>query len=275
MMLGVFLSANPRDFKHLSKQKSVILLILLMQVLLVPFLGFCFVSLLQFFPQYDSLHLGILLVALCPGGIMSNYFTSRADGNVAVSSSLTLCSSMLSCITVPAGIFIFSHILGGVLQESVFLKILPLGLLTSFCIFLPLFLSVFLRSFFHQRVFLIVKICRAISLLLIAVIIIAALQDNWLVFKKHWLFYLPIIFCFNTLLLCIGYYGCKIFGFDHKIAKTAAFEIGIQNSTVALLILPLVAPESVETFHMVGLWGVWHLLSGMVLSNGFKYAEAM
>ena len=285
IMFGVALELNLRDFKQLMIRPRAVFVGIASQFLLLPLFTFIIIVL---FKNHITLTvgLGMALVAACPGGNVSNFFSALARGNIALSVGLTAFSSIAGLFMTP---FLFSF--WGSLTVSVFhsgdgtglMRHLPIDPLNVFLtvlliLGLPLVLGIMFKNRFPQTTYKILPTTKRLSIIIFLSIVAIIFVKNFDLFLKYIPYIFILVLIHNGTALALGFFSGKIFKLPHRDCKTLSVETGIQNSGLALALLfnPLVFPPEMEIGGMTFIaawWGVWHLLAGLIISgfwSGFK-----
>lgn len=277
IMFGVALGIKPEQFKMILKNPKSAIIGIISQTILLPLVTFLVVILFskQITPMVA---MGMILVAACPGGNVSNFMSSLSKANVELSVSLTAASTFLSTIMTPFNFafygglyvnYISSHA-RGVLQpleidnmqmfETVFLLLgVPMVLGILFSKVFPLFTSK------------IVKPIQNISIIFFIVMVILAFSNNIDLFLKYifWIFFIVLIH--NGLALLSGFSLATLFKLPRVDRRTITIETGIQNSGLGLVLLfnPKIFPPELAIGGMLFItawWGIWHIVSGLGIS---------
>lgn len=264
MMISVSLSTTKADWIQCLNKPAVLLAAVILQIVSIPLLALIFVKLV---PMHPEVKIGIMLISLCPGGVTSNFFTAKAGGNVALSSVLTLISSMLVPLTLPLGLYLFS-----IVQPEIKLLFSAEQLyLTSWrtvlTIIPALIIGQFLKVYFKKFAQKLATPLKVFSFALLGIIIAGALFKNRELLFTEFFTLFPAAFMFNSLLLLFGFWLGRLFKLPLAICKTISMELGIQNIGVALIIVPILFPDYPGVLNTAAFWGVWHLISGLVLSH--------
>lgn len=278
IMFGVALELTVADFLALGKRPKPALVGILSQFLLMPLLTFLIVMGIQHWIT-PTIAMGMILVAACPGGNVSNFISSLAKGNIALSVSLTAFSSLGGILLTPlnfafwGGLYLsFSdHQAGGLLQE---LNINIWEVLQTIFLILaiPLASGMLVRHFlpeFTKRVQLPIK---RFSLFIFIAIIVIIFTSNWEIFLQYIGYIFLIVLVHNTAAFALGYGTAKSFGLSIQDRRTISIETGIQNSGLALVLLfdPDIFPADLPLGGMAFIaawWGVWHIVSGLSLAT--------
>ena len=266
IMFGVALNITLNDFKQLLKQPKPVLVGILSQFILLPALTFLLVNILQPKP---SIALGMIMVAACPGGNISNFFTHLAKGNTALSVSLTAFATFLAMIMTPFNFQFYGSLYEPTSQiiKSVELNPLELVKLVLLILGIPLVIGMYLRHKKPKLSVTLSKILKPLSILVFVVIVIIAFSNNIDVFNKYIDHVLLIGISHNILALLLGLLVAKLFRLSRKNQKTLTIETGIQNSGLGLLLIFTFFNGIGGMAILAAFWGIWHIVSGLTLAT--------
>ncbi|MHA7058711.1 bile acid:sodium symporter family protein [Aquimarina sp. M1] len=232
IMLGMGLSLVTADFKRILMYPKAILVGLTNQVIILPLVGFALASLLSL---QSEIAVGIMILAACPGGATSNLISYLAKGDIALSVTLTACSSLITIITIPFIVnFSLFYFLSG--DQTIQLNVMETIVQILVIIIVPVAVGMLIRKYnesFALKMAKPVKIASALVLVLVIVGILIKEKDNFMsYFREAGL----IALLLNSLTMFIGYYSAKLFKVHHKGAISIGIESGIQNGTLAVSI---------------------------------------
>jgi BASS family bile acid:Na+ symporter len=248
MMFGVSLSLRLEDFKRIALAPIAPLAGLFAQFLLLPLATCLFTWALKIDAE---LALGMILVASCPGGSFSNIMTWLARGNVAVSVSMTAVSSLAATVLTPLNFAFYGWLNPHTREYLTQITLEPGGilLLVLLVLALPLVLGMVTGRKLPGLVERSEKPLRIISLLE----------------RFHSFFWLVV--AHNLLALSLGYGMGVLLKLPVADRRAVTMEVGIQNSGLGLVILFTFFPEAGGMMLITAFWGVWHLVSGITLSQ--------
>ena len=243
VMFGVALSIKPKDFVGIIKNPRSVIIGMVCQLFLLPALTFLLTVVFKDILS-PMVSLGMILVAACPGGNVSNFITSLCKGNSELSVSLTAINTVLSVITTPlnfsfwGGLYIrFSDSsIPGVLPE---LEI-PLGdIFTTIFILLgiPLILGIFCAHYLPKLSLALKKPLQYLSIIFFIGMVAIAFTGNITVFMKCIGYIFIIVFVHNLLALGTGFGASTLLRTPYKDRRTITIETGIQNSGLGLALL--------------------------------------
>ena len=231
IMFSLGLNLRISDFTRIFTQPKDLIIGLFSQIIILPIVAFI---LIIFYPNLPvELAVGVMILAAVPGGATSNFFTSLAKGDVALSISLTALTSLICIITIPfIAVYSYSYFVGTKIDVSILQKSLELFAIVT----VPTILGMLVNSFFNSFALNFESKAKAISILLLALVIIGAIikyqSDVMNYFKQAGL----ITLILNILMMIIAFYIGKFFASSIKKAKTFVFELGLQNGTIAIFV---------------------------------------
>lgn len=265
VMFGVALGISLNDFKTLVKQPRPVLLGLLSQFILLPFVTFLFVYLIE--PQ-PSIALGMMMVAACPGGNISNFMTHLANGNTALSVSLTAFATFLAILMTPFNFQFYGNLYQPTANILKAIQLNPLELIKLVILILgvPLILGMLLRFKKKDLAEKLSKFLKPLSIIIFIAIVVIAFSKNLEVFNNYIHNVLFIGISHNILAITVGFLIGKIFKLSFKNQKTLAIETGIQNSGLGLLLIFTFFGGIGGMAILAAFWGVWHIISGLLLA---------
>ena len=231
IMFSLGLNLRISDFTRIFTQPKDLIVGLFSQIIILPIVAFI---LIIFYPNLPvELAVGLMILAAVPGGATSNFFTSLAKGDVALSISLTALTSLICIITIPfIAVYSYSYFVGTKIDVSILQKSLELFAIVT----VPTILGMLVNSFFNSFALNFESKAKVISIVLLALVIIGAVikyqSDVMNYFKQAGL----ITLILNILMMIIAFYIGKFFASSIKKAKTFVFELGLQNGTIAIFV---------------------------------------
>ena len=231
IMFSLGLNLKISDFSRIFTQPKDLLTGLFSQVIILPIVAF---TLINFYPNLPvELAVGVMIIAAVPGGATSNFFTSLAKGDVALSISLTAITSLICIISIPfIAVYSYSFFVGTEINVSILQKSLELFAIVT----VPTILGMLVNNFFNSFASSFESKAKIISIVLLALVIIGAVikyqSDVVNYFKQAGL----ITLILNILMMIIAFYIGKFFASSIKQAKTFVFELGLQNGTIAIFV---------------------------------------
>ncbi len=269
IMFGVALGIDTRSFRELARNPKAVLTGVFSQFIVLPALTYLLVLL---FNPVPGLALGMILVAACPGGNVSNFFTAVSKGNIALSITLTAIASLLAVVMTPLNFAFWSHLyLGEKITVEVKMETLQMVRMVSLLLVIPMALGIGVSHWLPRLTAKIEKPIRIISFFILMGIIITAFWSNVGLFKKYYHYIIYLVFFHNGIALASGYFlSKKIARNNERDSRTIAIETGIQNSALGLVIIFALFDGNGGMALITAWWGIWHIISGIILSAIFS-----
>ncbi len=266
VMFGVALEISIKDFKELWSKPKPILIGVLSQFVLLPLVTFILILILK---PYPSIALGMIMVAACPGGNISNFITHLAGGNSALSVCLTAIATLLAVIMTPFSLEFWGSLYKPTAQilETVAIAPFEMVKLVALLLGLPLFLGMCLHHFRPKLALILAKGLKPLSLLFFVALVFLALYNNMDIFLDYIFYVFWIVLLHNLLAFFTGFSISKIFKLNQKNGKSITIETGIQNSGLGLLLIFTFFDGLGGMALLTAFWGIWHLMSGLLLAG--------
>jgi len=265
IMFGVALNIDKKKFIEIAKNPKGVIGGVISQFLLLPAFTFLLVYIMKPLPE---LALGMILVAACPGGNVSNFYSSVSKGNIALSISLTAIATVGAVFMTPINFTFWSELY---LNENQGLQISldfwSMFKTVSLILGIPLILGLWVSSNFKTLTSKIVKPIRIFSFFILIAIILLAFLKNVEVFKEYYHYIIYIVFIHNALAFLIGFMVGKTMKLPLQDSKTISIETGIQNSGLALVIIFGMFNGNGGMALVAAWWGIWHIISGFVMAT--------
>ena len=232
IMLGLGLGLKFEDFTRVLKTPKDFIVGFISQLIILPIVAYLLIIILKTPPE---IAIGVMIIAAAPGGVTSNVMTKFADGDVALSISLTAIISLLSIITVPFIIFTSADLFG-ITNIAENISMIGIAFKMFLVVTVPVILGMIIRKFAENFVASKVEIFNKLNIVLFAVFFFAAFyeeRENLInLLKQAGLIALVL----NVTMMIIAYYLAKIFASGVKQLKCIALECGLQNGTLALFV---------------------------------------
>ncbi len=269
IMFGVALGIKINDFRNLIRFPKSIITGVVSQFILLPAVTFFIVIT---FNLPVSVSLGMLLVASCPGGNVSNFITSLAKGNVALSVSLTTIADISSIIITPLNFTFWGNMYLDTFTLENPIEIPLIGVLKTVMLLMgvPLIAGLWFSHKYPVITKKILKTVKIISVVAFFGFIIGAVISNFQYFIKYIWLIIPIVLFHNLIAFLLGYSASKIVRLQSYNTRTITIETGIQNSGIALVLIfnNQIFPEGYGGVAFIAAtWGIWHIISGLILST--------
>jgi BASS family bile acid:Na+ symporter len=233
IMLGIGMSTNIKNFVEVLKNLKVLLIGLISQIIILPFIGFLFAI---FLTNDPVMKIGIILITSMPSAVSSNYITKLANGNIGLSVSLTAVSAILTFITIPFIFIVVSPMIISditVLRDLNFLKV-SIGLL--FMATVPVFIGIFINTKFSIFVEKINKFFSYSSLFLFLFIIIGAWISEWSTVIELYKSIGFLLLSLTVAILIIANILVNVFDLNLQNKRTIIIETLIQNGAMAIIV---------------------------------------
>lgn len=266
MMLGVALELKPQDFKRIFTAPKAPAIGLGAQFILLPAFTYLLTLVLRLAP---SMALGMILVAACPGGNLSNIMTFLARGNTAVSISMTAVSTAAAVVMTP-----FNLALWGALNPATApilrrVSLNPLDVFVTIFLILgiPLALGMLIARLFPGLAARIQKPFRILSFVIFVGFVAAALSANWSIFLRVIGLVVFGVLLHNALALSLGYWSSRLAGLPEPDVRAVSIEVGIQNSALGLVLIFNFFEGLGGMAIVAAWWGIWHIIAGLTVAT--------
>jgi BASS family bile acid:Na+ symporter len=265
LMFGVALDIKVSDFRYILRHPRMALIGLSSQLLLLPILT---VLLARFFDPPASIALGMVLIASCPGGNVSNFMVHLSKANAALSVMLTSITTISAVILTPVAFSFWSSFIPGtdVLRERIFVDPLDMVVTIIQLIFIPLIAGMYINHRFEKIAEKIRTPIKIFSILIFFSFVIFAMIGNYQNIIDHVGKVFWIVLVHNSLGFLIGYAWSKAFSIRSHDARAISIETGIQNSGLGLILIFNFFDGIGGMAMITAWWGIWHLISGFCLA---------
>lgn len=265
VMFGVAIDMRLSDFRTIISLPRSMLVGMTGQFLLLPAVTYLLVRLMA---PHPSIALGMMLVAACPGGNISNFITHFAKGNTALSVAMSATSTMAAVVMTPINFAFWAsqyEPTAAILKE---VALSPLDLMgTVFLLLgLPMTVGLLISHHFPQWAERAKKPLRYFSMAFFGIFITGALLANLDNFMNYIGLVMLAVFLHNALAISIGYTGARLLKLPEADRRAVAIETGIQNSGLGLLLIFDFFSGLGGMALIAAWWGIWHIISGMTLA---------
>ena len=245
IMLGLGLGLTTQDFARVLKTPKDFLTGFISQLIILPIVAFILIKILgTFIEMSPEIALGVMIIAAAPGGITSNVLTKFANGDVALSVSLTAVISIISIITVPLIVFSSADLLGVSFADQN-INITGTALKMALVVAVPVILGMIIRKFADNFIGSKTSIIDKITGILFLIVFIAI----WVEEKDNIFNYLAqaglIVLTLNIVMMVLAYYLAKTFASGIEQIKCISIECGLQNGTLAVFVATEISSEIV------------------------------
>ena len=276
IMFGVALGIDFSDFRKVFYRPKSAIIGFASQFLLLPSLTFLLILLIRPTP---SVALGMIMVASCPGGNISNFLCSLAKGNVALSVSMTAIATVSAVFMTPfnfafwGGMYVdMYNKMGMSLLRPLEIDVFQMFQTVFILLGIPVILGILFARRFPVLTQKIIKPFRKFSVFFFVLMVVIMLKNNFYQFKDNIHLVFLIVLIHNSLALSVGFGISTLFKLKRRDRRAISIETGIQNSGLALTLMfnPKIFPPEVELGGMAVIaawWGIWHILSGLIMAS--------
>jgi len=266
ILFGIALDTRIEDFKVALKRPGVIGIALLTQFLVLPALTFLLTLALN---VRGSVALGMILVACCPPGNVSNIVTHQARGDVALSVSMTAVANLLWIVAMPLNFAFWGalHPTGGEMMRAIELN--PLDMLSEvfLVIGIPFLLGIAIAHRWPGVSSRAGKIVGPLAFLALGGLILVSVLNNWALFVA-WIGVVAIaVALHDALALALGYVMGKGFKLPKPMVKAMTFEVGIRNAGLGLLLVFAFFDGLGGMALVAAWWGIWDIIAALALAR--------
>jgi BASS family bile acid:Na+ symporter len=231
IMFGLGLGLTVADFTRLLKIPRDFIVGFFGQVILLPIVAFILIQIISLPPE---LALGTMIIAAAPGGVMSNILTKFANGDVALSISLTAVVSLISVITVPLIIYNSADFLGIEITKKI--SMLNIALKMFIAVTIPVIFGMIVRALMTDYIVSKTLLVQRLSLILFLVIFTAIWVEEWDKIVSFIQRAGLIALILNLTMIFLGYYLAKYLASGVEQRKCISLECGLQNGTLAVFV---------------------------------------
>ena len=287
VMFGVALGIKVQTFKEVFKSPKSVIVGMLLQWVALPAVT-CLLAIILNPVITPMVAIGMLLVASCPGGNISNFMSSLSKGNVELSVSMTAITTAFAPLVTPFTFWFWATLycrFAAVRNDIPTLEIPFMDMLEQILLILglPIIAGVLFAHYFPNASKRIMKPAQILSILLfigmVAVSltqVLTALESKWAVYASI-LCALVVVILHNASALSTGYFGSGLMKLPPLDRRSLTIEVGIQNSGLGLALLfnPAIFDPALWSHNggmviITALWGIWHIVSGLTISSIFR-----
>ncbi len=273
MMFAIALGLKPEHFSFLRTHKKLFFGGLTAQLIGLPLMTIALAAVLSPPP---SIALGMIVVAACPGGNVSNFMTWGARGDTAYSVSLTAGSSVIAALWTPAAILLWSEAYPptAALLETIEFNRVSFILQTTLMLAAPLALGMLTAYRFPNAAEKIRKPLALFGGAVLAIVIIKGVADFWPLLVAGWMLIAIPVIAHNACAFALGAGAGRLLGANEARRRSLTFEVGIQNAGLAVVLLLAQLNGLGGAAAIAAAWGVWHFFSGGVMIVLFRTVDA-
>lgn len=265
IMFGIALDTPVADFKAVARKPKAFVIAIVAQLVILPAVTF---GLTLVLPVTPSIALGMILVACCPPGNISQVLTHRSGGNVALSVSMTAVGNLLYIVMLPVSLAFWGslHPTASELLEAVELSPGQMLVEIFMIIGLPFLVGLFIRNRFEGFARRVEPFVRWFSLLALLAFIIGALAGNWQYFIAFLGIIVLVVTIHDGVALAIGYTTATVGGLGTRERKAMTFEVGIRNAGLGLGLVFTFFGGLGGMAIVAGWWGIWDIIVGLAVA---------
>ena len=239
LMLGLGLGLTPVDFKRVVDHPQDFFVGFVCQLILLPIIAF---ALIKIFHTPIELALGVMIIAAAPGGVTSNVLTKFANGDVALSVSLTAIISLISIISVPFIIFQSMELLN-ISYSIKDISMMNISLKMFFVVTVPIIIGMIIRKLAPNFIIKRAILVQRTSIALFILVFVAIYIEEWDNIISFIIRAGSVTLTLNIIMMIVGYYVAKFFVSGIKQRRCIAIECGLQNGTLAVFVATQIFDE--------------------------------
>ncbi len=282
VMFGVALGIKPQTFKSIFIAPKSVITGILLQWVALPAVTFAIALALS--PLITPMiALGMILVASCPGGNMSNFMSSLSRGNVELSVSMTAITTAFAPVITPFNFFVWGSLYSQIVSlkgdiPTLVIPFLPMLEQIVLLLGLPIVLGLLFSHYFPTATKRITRPAMILSVLLFFGMVVVSFAQNFQIFIDNIIYVFFIVLLHNASALGVGYLGGTLAKVSSRDRRSLTIETGIQNSGLGLILLfnSNIFPAEIWHGHYGGMlfitawWGIWHIVAGLIVSYNFR-----
>lgn len=269
ILFGIALDTSLDDFRRAAKRPGPIAVGVFAQFLVLPAITFGLTLLLG---VRGSVALGMILVACCPPGNVSNIVTHQARGDVALSVSMTAVSNLLSIVLMPLNFAFWGalHPTGGPLMRQIHLDALGMLVEVVLVIGLPFVVGLAVRHVFPAVSRRAGRIVGPVAFLALTALIGVSLAKNWELFITWIGVVMVAVALHDALALGLGYGIARGFRLDEAATKAMTFEVGVRNAGLGLLLVFSFFEGLGGMALVAAWWGIWDIIAALAVARVWR-----
>ena len=231
IMFGLGLGLTVADFKRVITIPRDFIIGFLGQVIILPIIAFILIHIISMPPE---IALGVMVISAAPGGVTSNILTKFANGDVALSVTLTAVVSLLSVITVPLIVYNSASFLGFEITKEI--SMINIAVKMFFVVTVPVIFGMIVRSLMTNFIVSKTLLVQRLSVILFLVVFISIWVEEWDRIVSFITRAGLVAFILNITMIFIGYYMAKFLASGLEQRKCISLECGLQNGTLAVFV---------------------------------------
>lgn len=265
VMFGVALDLRAEDFTRVMVNPRPVLIGLAGHYIVFPALTFALVLVIRPAP---SIALGMMLIASCPAGNISNFLVNLARGNTALSVSISSTSTVLSVVMTPLVLRFWGSLYAPTRAILRNVAVDPLEMFMTIFVLLglPLTVGVIVARRWPRFADAVRLPIKRLSIAFFAVFLLFALVGNWAYFVQYVRWVVFAVFLHNAMALLSGYWTSRLLRLPERDCRAVSFEVGIQNSGLGLILIFTFFGGLGGMAIVAAWWGIWHIIAGLSLA---------
>ena len=269
ILFGIALDTRLEDFTAALRRPGTIAIGVLAQFLLLPALTFGLTLLLD---VRGSVALGMILVACCPPGNVSNILTHRAGGDVALSVSMTAVGNVLAIFLMPINMAFWGglHPTGKAMLADIELSVADMLGEIAFVIGVPFALGIAIQRLWPRIAATGHRVIGPLSFLALGAVIAVGVANNWSVFLDYIGIVLLAVFLHDALALLLGFAIAKATRLPEASTQAMTFEVGIRNAGLGLLLVFTYFDGLGGMALVAAWWGIWDIIAGLAVAQWWR-----
>ena len=282
VMFGVALGIKTQTFKDVFMNPKSVIVGLLLQWVALPAVTFAIALALS--PVITPMiALGMILVASCPGGNISNFISSLSKGNIELSVSMTAISTAFAPVITPINFFLWGSLYSSIIAvhsdiPRLVIPFMPMLEQILLLLGVPIVLGMVFARYFPNATKKITKPAQTLSIMLFIGMVIVSFSQNFQIILDNIIYVFFIVLLHNGAALGTGYFGGKLAKVPMSDRRSLTIEVGIQNSGLGMILLfnAAIFPPEIWHGHYGGMlfitawWGIWHIVSGLTVAYLFR-----
>jgi bile acid:Na+ symporter, BASS family len=266
MMLGMALDLDVEDFRRLLRKPKPPAIGLIAQFLFLPALTFALTLVLDIRP---SIALGMILVASCPGGNLSNVMTYLAGGNAPLSVGMTAVSTAFAVVMTPLNLSIWGSLNSDTepILRSVSLSPVDLFLTIFVILGVPLVVGMLIARRFPGIAEKVRGPFKIFSVVVFMAFVAVALANNWEYFVDYVGLVVFVVLLHNAIAFGIGNVAARAAHLEPRDVRAVTIEVGLQNSALALILVFNFFDGLGGMAIIAAWWGIWHIIAGLIVAG--------
>lgn len=266
ILFGIALETRLEDFAAAARRPGTIAIGVLAQFALLPAITFLLTLLLDI---RGSVALGMILVACCPPGNVSNILTHRAGGDVALSVSMTAVGNVLAIFLMPLNVALWGslHPTGKALLEDIELSAADMLLEIGLVIGVPFAAGITLARLVPVLAARAGRVVSPLAFLALGGVIVVGVANNWDLFLEYIGVVLLAVFLHDALALLLGYGIARGTRLPGASVRAMTFEVGIRNAGLGLLLVFTYFDGLGGMALVAAWWGIWDIIAGLAVAQ--------